>query len=152
LTIYEGTYSLEDDDEGSKQCISMRCEYISTILHASLYIVKRITKKSLTLKSHFEVVGEESIGNVDYVTKALEELICITEEKSHQISCTSKCPLYIPLVESALKEDSVNEKKLCDGVKQVMEVIVGLLKDRVEVEKEPVIKKQRVKGYFEKQE
>lgn len=207
LSIYEGTYSLEDDDEGLKQCISMRCEYISTILHASLYIVKRITKKSLTLKSHFEIVGEESIGNVDYVTKAPEELICIAEEKSHQvsigfaqdlvqcesalqvnkkkrkasdafkddfdyiygivttatewyfilyiskkISCTSKCPLYIPLVESALKEDSVNEKKLCDGVKQVIEVIVGLLKDRVEVEKEPVIKKQRVKGYFEKQE
>jgi hypothetical protein len=28
---------------------AMRCEYISAILHASLYIVKRITKKELTL-------------------------------------------------------------------------------------------------------
>lgn len=53
---------------------------------------------------------------------------------------------------SALKEDSEDEKELCKNMKRMMEVIVGLLKDRVEVEKEPVIKKQRIQGYFEKQE
>jgi len=33
-----------------------------------------------------------------------------------------------------------------------MEVIVGLLKDRVDIEKEPATKRQRVQEYFEKQE
>ena len=64
---------------------AMRCEYISAILHASLYIVKRITKKELTLAPQLEVVGEESTGRVDYAIKALEELICITEGKLHQV-------------------------------------------------------------------
>ena len=64
---------------------AMRCEYISAILHASLYIVKRITNKELTLAPQLEVVGEESTGRVDYAIKALEELICITEGKLHQV-------------------------------------------------------------------
>ena len=55
---------------------AMRCEYISTILHASLYIVKRIiSDKELTLVPQLEVVGEESTGRVDYAIKALEELL-----------------------------------------------------------------------------
>ncbi|GET59825.1 hypothetical protein RhiirA1_463210 [Rhizophagus irregularis] len=52
---------------------------------------------------------------------------------------------------SALEEGSEEEKELCKNVKRVMEVIVGLLKDRVDVEKEPVMKKQRVQGYFKKE-
>jgi hypothetical protein len=64
----------------------MRCVYISTILHSSLYIVKRITDKELTLSPQLEVVGEESTGRVDYAIKTLEELICITEGKLHQVS------------------------------------------------------------------
>jgi hypothetical protein len=63
----------------------VRCEYISAILHASLYTVKRITNKELTLAPQLEVVGEESTGRVDYAIKALEELICITEGKLHQV-------------------------------------------------------------------
>jgi len=43
-----------------------------------------------------------------------------------------------------LKEGSEEEKELHKNVKRVMEVIVGLLKDRVDVEKEPAMKKQRV--------
>ncbi|PKK65290.1 hypothetical protein RhiirC2_786375 [Rhizophagus irregularis] len=75
---------LEDDDEELVHCVKeikrrlgnmgriladsnevMRCKYISTILHASLYIVKRITNKELTLAPQLEVVGEESTGRVD---------------------------------------------------------------------------------------
>ncbi|CAG8628161.1 10810_t:CDS:2, partial [Funneliformis caledonium] len=97
------TYKLEDDDEELMQCIkkikrrlgnmgtmlansneTMRCEYISTILHALLYIVKRITKKELTLTPQLKVVDEESIGQVDYTIKALKELICIMKEKLYQ--------------------------------------------------------------------
>jgi len=63
----------------------MRCEYISTILHALLYIVKRITQKELTLAPQLKVVGEENTRRVDYAIKALEELICITKGKLHQI-------------------------------------------------------------------
>jgi hypothetical protein len=65
------------------------------------------------------------------------------------ISCTSKNPLSIHFVESTLKEGSEEEKELYKSVKRVMEVIVGLLKDRVDVEKMPVVKKQRVCSYFE---
>ncbi|CAG8708414.1 16414_t:CDS:2 [Dentiscutata erythropus] len=96
------TYQLKDEDDELEQCIreikhrlgnmgtiladsneAMCCEYILAILHASLYIVKRITNKELTLAPQLKVVGEESTGRVDYVIKDLEELICITEEKLH---------------------------------------------------------------------
>ncbi|RIB19027.1 hypothetical protein C2G38_2141827 [Gigaspora rosea] len=219
------TYPLKDDDEEVQQCIkeikrklgnmgtiladsneAMRCEYISPILHASLYIVKRITKKELSIAPQLEVVGEENTGRVDYAIKALEELICITEGKLHQvtmgfaqnlvqcesalqvnkkkrkaddafgeyfdyiygivttaatewyfilyttdgISCTSRDPFNIKFSESALKKDSEADIELQKNVKRVMEVIVGLLKDRTDVEKEPAMKRQRVQGYFEK--
>ncbi|CAG8521372.1 5808_t:CDS:2 [Acaulospora colombiana] len=141
---------------------AMRCEYISTILHASLYIVKRITDKELTLAPQLEIVGEESTGRVDYAIKSLEELLCITEGKLHQvvmgfaqnliqcesalqprngilffsysdgISSTSKDLINIRFSESALKEESEEEKDLRKNVKRVMEVIDGLFKDRLE--------------------
>ena len=184
---------------------AMRCEYISAILHVSLYIVKRITDKELTLAPQLEIVEEESTSQVDYAIKALEELLCITEGKLHQvvmgfaqnliqcesalqvnkknrkrksgetfgedfnyiyrivtiasewyfilfasdgISSTSKDPLNIRFSESALKEGSEEEKDLCKNVKRVMEVIVGLLKDRLEcVDKEPDRKKARIEEY-----
>ncbi|PKC69764.1 hypothetical protein RhiirA1_415237 [Rhizophagus irregularis] len=53
---------------------AMRCEYISAILHASLYIVKRITDKELTLTPQLEDVGEENTGRVDYAIKASRNL------------------------------------------------------------------------------
>ena len=71
---------------------------------------------------------------------------------SNGISCTSKNPLNIRFTESALKENLEEEKELRKNVKQVMEVIVGLLKDRVDIEKEPATTRQRVQEYFEKQE
>jgi hypothetical protein len=42
-------------------------------------------------------------------------------------------------------------KELYKKVKRVMGVIVGLLKDRIDVEKEPAMKRQWVQGYFEKE-
>jgi hypothetical protein len=55
---------------------------ISTILHAALYTVKRITKKELTLAPQLEVIGEENTGRVDYAIKALEDLIGISNMQS----------------------------------------------------------------------
>ncbi|PKY54578.1 hypothetical protein RhiirA4_481748 [Rhizophagus irregularis] len=180
---------------------AIRCEYISTILHACVHITKNLTGKYIRINPQFEIVGGESTGRVDYAIGALEELFCITEGKQFQIdigfaqnimqcesayrtnkrkqkvddasydyifgivttatewyfllytpdgiSCTSRNPLSIHFVESALKEGSEEEKELYKRVKRVMEVIVGLLKDRVDVEKMPVVKKQRVCSYFE---
>ena len=67
------------------------------------------------------------------------------------ISCTSRNPLNIRFVETALEEGSEDEKELCKNGKRVMEVIVGLLKDRVDVENKPAMKKQRVQRFFEKE-
>jgi hypothetical protein len=67
------------------------------------------------------------------------------------LSCTSRNPLNIRFVESALEEGSKDEKELCKNVKRVMEVIVGLLRERVDVEKEPKNKKARVQEYLKKE-
>ncbi|CAG8754295.1 219_t:CDS:1, partial [Funneliformis caledonium] len=98
------TEGIEDNDEDLQYCMTdikrkmdnlgsttgsneaLRCEYISTILHASLIIAKRITKKKITLEPEFEVTGDEATGRVDYAIKKVfdtldEELICITEGK-----------------------------------------------------------------------
>ena len=95
---------IDDEDEELKQCITeikcrmgiigsatgrneaVRCEYISLILYASIYIAKRITKKGITIDLQFEVVGEEASGQVDYAIKKVidvvnEKLIAITEGK-----------------------------------------------------------------------
>ncbi|EXX62173.1 hypothetical protein RirG_164280 [Rhizophagus irregularis DAOM 197198w] len=148
-------------------------QFPPTILHASLYIVKRITEKEITLTPQLEVVGEENTGHVDYAVKALEELICITEGRLYQVvmgfaqnlvQCESALQLRIGIssymlqteylsirfTKSALKEGSEEEKELFRNVKRVIEVVVGLLKDWVDVDKEPAMKKQRVQEYFEK--
>ncbi|RIA79664.1 hypothetical protein C1645_882569 [Glomus cerebriforme] len=111
------TYKLEDEDEELQQCIkeiadsneAMRCEYISTILHASLYIVKRITEKELVLAPQLEVVGEGSTGQVDYAIKSLEELICIMEGKLHQVVMSFAQNLI--QCESALQVNKNNRKR-----------------------------------------
>lgn len=71
----------------SKEAI--RCEYITTILHTCIRIVKKLTGKEITLNLQLEVVGEESRGRVDYAIKCIEELIAITERKQHQIAIES---------------------------------------------------------------
>ena len=49
-----------------------------------------------------------------------------------------KADYHIDLTENILDDDA----KLCQGVKEVMGVIVGLLKDRVEVDDAPIIREQ----------
>ncbi|CAB4484629.1 unnamed protein product [Rhizophagus irregularis] len=65
---------------------AIRCEYISAILHACINIVRKHTGKEISLNPQLEVVGEENTGRVDFAIRALEELICITEGKQHQIT------------------------------------------------------------------
>ena len=65
---------------------AVRCEFISAILHAALYIVKKITQKNLTLAPQLEVTRWRNTGRVGYAIKALEELIYITESKQYAIN------------------------------------------------------------------
>src|SRR4051812_19748917 len=105
---------------------AMRCEYISAILHASLYIVKRITKKDLTLAPQLEVVGEESTGRVDHAIKALEELLCITEGKLHQVVMGFAQNLI--QCESALQVNEKNSKrKLGEAFGEDFDYIYGIV-------------------------
>jgi len=80
---------------------AVRCEYISTILHACVRAVKKLTDKEITLNPQLEVVGDNT-GRVDYAIKCIEELICITEGKQHNVGIgfaqVSKCLTYILLV------------------------------------------------------
>jgi len=43
-----------------------------------------------------------------------------------------------------------DDVKLCRGVKKIMKVIVGLLKDRVEVDDSPDSKRARTKKFIKK--
>src|SRR3954454_13200289 len=62
------------------------------------------------------------------------------------IYCTSKTEYRISLTEDALK-DSTDLRK---NVRRILEVIVGLLKDRVTASEEPANKKRRVKEIIKK--
>ncbi|PKY51767.1 hypothetical protein RhiirA4_469002 [Rhizophagus irregularis] len=160
-----------DDDKELVQCIkevkrrlrnmgtmladsneAMHCKYISAILHASLYIIKRITDKELTLAPQLEIVGEESTGRSTTQSKPGTSLHHGREATSSGYGFRSESrSLQQPWNESALKEGSEKEKDLHKNVKRVMEVIVGLLKNRLEcVDEEPDRKKARVEGYHSK--
>ncbi|PKC55357.1 hypothetical protein RhiirA1_446853 [Rhizophagus irregularis] len=122
------TYKLEDDDEELVQCIKE---------------IKRRKRKS------GEAFGEDFDYIYGIVTTASEWYFILFA--SDGISSTSKDPLNIRFSESALKEGSEEEKDLCNNVKRVMEVIVGLLKDRLEcMDEEPDRKKARIEGYRSK--
>ena len=56
-----------------------------------------------------EVIGEESTGRVDYAIKALEELLCITEGKLHQVVMGFAQNLI--QCESALQVNKKNRKR-----------------------------------------
>ena len=56
----------------------------------------------------------------------------------------SKDDYHIVLTEKIMKDDA----ELRRGVKKVMEVIVGLMKDRVEVDDSPDIKRARSEKYI----
>ncbi|RGB28761.1 hypothetical protein C1646_715275 [Rhizophagus diaphanus] len=176
---------IDDEDEELEQCITeikrrmgiigsatgrneaVRCEYISPILYASIYIAKRITKKGITMDPQFEVIGEEASGRVDYAIKKVIDINIMQLESSYhtntrkrkasvafddefdyfygivttgrdfQIYC-SKDDYHIALNEKIMKDDA----ELRRGVKKVMGVIVGLLKDRVEVDDSRIVREQ----------
>lgn len=62
------------------------------------------------------------------------------------IYCTSKSEYRINLSKTALKKDL---ESMREDVKQVLGVIVGLLKDRISVDNSPASKKARIKKFTE---
>ncbi|CAG8688324.1 12040_t:CDS:2 [Ambispora leptoticha] len=143
--FYPVTEKLEENDEDLQYCMddikyrmvnigsatgsneALRCEYISTILHSCLHIARRTTKDTIVLKPQLEIpwIGISS---------------CILRE---MVYC-AKDDYHVPLTEKILEDDS----ELRGDVKKVMEVIVGLLKDRVNVDDLPASKKARTEQFI----
>ncbi|CAG8688677.1 22092_t:CDS:2, partial [Dentiscutata erythropus] len=88
---------------------AMRYEYISAILHASVTILKSITKDRIRVSPQFRVSGINDYGRVDYairkiIDQSAEEILCITEGKPHQLKmgvlqnimqCKASCEVSI---------------------------------------------------------
>ena len=64
---------------------AMRCEFISSILYASIAIAKKLTSQDIFIVFQKDVSGENTTGRVDYTIKSLEDLLCITEGKPRNI-------------------------------------------------------------------
>src|SRR5437763_13890160 len=67
-----------------------------------------------------------------------------------KISQGSKLPFSIEFSEDALDKESVEYQTLCNGMKKVLGIVVGLLKDRACAEEEPERKRVRIEGYRSK--
>ncbi|RIA92385.1 hypothetical protein C1645_820818 [Glomus cerebriforme] len=149
------TYPLEDDDEELVQCIKKikRREAISSGYGFAQNLIQcesalQVNKENRKRKSD-EAFGEDFDYIYGIFTTASEWYFILFA--SDGISSTSKDPLNIRFSESALKEGSEEEKDLRKNVKRVMEVIVGLLKDRLEsADEEPDRKRARIEVYRSK--
>ncbi|CAG8665118.1 665_t:CDS:10, partial [Dentiscutata erythropus] len=115
----------------------------------------------------YEIVRNESTGRVDYAIKDAEDLICITEDKQHQIPMVvttgrdwffllyspdeilqgSKLPYTIEFTEDALNEEFEEYQTLHKSVRRVLGVVVSMLKDRVCVDKSGAKKKAQIEDY-----
>jgi hypothetical protein len=67
-----------------------------------------------------------------------------------KISKASDTAYSIEFTKKALDPNSNFYKSLCNSVKEVLAVIVGLLKDRACAEEEPERKRVRIEGYRSK--
>jgi hypothetical protein len=82
------TYEIRNDDKYFEECITeinkrlrdygtlrpdsleaMRNEYVASILHTALHIVRDDTNKEFSMRPQHEIIGEKSSGRVDYAIK-----------------------------------------------------------------------------------
>ena len=61
------------------------CEFISLILHASIAMARKLTSQDIFIVLQKDISSEDATGWVDYTVKSLEDLLCITEGKPHNI-------------------------------------------------------------------
>ena len=99
-TVFE---EINDDDKALDHCMediilklsnvetmtyaneATRCEFISSILHASIALAKKLTSQDIIIVLQKDISGEDATGRVDYAIKSLEDLLCITEGKPRNI-------------------------------------------------------------------
>jgi len=95
--------TIDDNDKALKHCVkdiililnnietmtdaneATRCEFIASILHASVAIARRTTKEKIFISLQKDISGEEVSGRVDYSIKGRDELMCIAEGKPRNI-------------------------------------------------------------------
>ena len=100
FTVFE---EINDDDKALDHCMediilklsnvetmtdaneATRCEFISSILHASIAIAKKLTSQDIFIVLQKDISGEDTTGRVDYAIKSLEDLLYITEGKPRNI-------------------------------------------------------------------
>ncbi|GES92663.1 hypothetical protein GLOIN_2v1513366 [Rhizophagus clarus] len=111
---------------------SMHNEYVSTILHTTLRIAEDATNKKFSMKPEYEIIGDESCEQIDYAIKA------------------SKASFSIEFTEESLVKNSEEYQTLHKGVRKVLDIIVGLLKDRACAKEEPKRKRVRIEDYRSK--
>ena len=82
------TYEIRNNDKYFEECITeinkrlrdygtlrpdsleaMRNEYVASILHTALHIVRDVTEKEFTMRLQHKVIGEKSFERVDYAIK-----------------------------------------------------------------------------------
>ncbi|CAI2183741.1 4006_t:CDS:2 [Funneliformis geosporum] len=122
----------------AKSSIETVCyEYISTILHVSIYIVKELSFLKSTVRSYYfnYLYGIITTAmNWYFIMYIPEKIYCM------------KANYYITLTEDVL--DNNDDRELRQGMKKVMKVIVDLLKDRVEVDDFPDLKRARMENFI----
>ena len=62
-----------------------RRAFISSILHASIAITRRLTNKEINIELQRDISGEEASGRVDYAISGMEDLLYITEGKPRNV-------------------------------------------------------------------
>ncbi|RIA90614.1 hypothetical protein C1645_823147 [Glomus cerebriforme] len=152
-------------------------EYVMTILHITINITRDSTGEELSMKPEYD----EYMGWVNFTIKKAENLICVTKDKPERyleddddndylygivttardwhfllytlgkILQDSKLPFSIKFFEDTLNKESEEYKSLCNSVKKVLDVVVGLLKNRAYAEDDSSSKKKaKIEEYHSK--
>ncbi|CAG8699676.1 20926_t:CDS:2, partial [Dentiscutata erythropus] len=107
---------------------SMRNEYISTILHTALHITEDKSEDLICIME--DKIQQKLIEGFAHNIKQLESLYKQTRENRSGILQASKAPFSIEFTKESLDKSSEEYQTLHKGLKKVLGIIVGLLKDR----------------------
>ncbi|RIA79015.1 hypothetical protein C1645_841778 [Glomus cerebriforme] len=129
LLIFIETEKIGDDNKDF--------QYYITVLRSAIFIVKRIVRKRISLEPQFEVVENERRlkSSMMILTTSMGLL---QQSLIGTLSCTihikriycMKANYHIDFTEDILDDDA----KFYQEVKEVIRVIISLLKDRVDID------------------
>ncbi|CAG8642239.1 520_t:CDS:2, partial [Funneliformis caledonium] len=75
---------------------SMRNEYVSTILYTTLHIAEDAMKKKFSMRPEYEIIGDESSGQVNYAIKPIERNLA--KQSKHLLTKIKNLTLGAPLL------------------------------------------------------